>query len=233
MGKDLDRGSSRNGLGVAVARTLAVCALGCTLLAVAALAARGADEERADIPACEELLSVRQAANAMGDPLGFVVDRAVYGRTRYCVYAGGRKGAGGGIRHSIGLFWGPFYDARKWLLSGEGNKLVCGADKEACRYLKQATTLPPTSEKTFLALGKALSRVGRATVSYPSAFDENPVIRWVPSASLAPMDQEAWVLVYTLGSYDLLAVSCTANAAEEPDMPCALVAARTVFNNVG
>ena len=210
-------------------RILLLLTLTCVVFAAVATAAIASGERRSDIPACEELLTVGQALRAMDQPFGSILSREVRGKTRICAYFGGSKAAG--IARGIGVFWGPWYDLRKQVLTVEGKKDFCAESRKACDYLKQATGLSASDERSFLALGKAMSQVGRVSLSYPVAFGKNPVIRWLPSAAVSPLDKTAWVAVFDLVNLDALVVSCTDVKAEEPDMVCALNAARTVYNN--
>lgn len=71
-------------------------------------------------------------------------------------------------------------------------------------------------------------------LSHPKAFDENPVIRWLPSRAVKPLDALAYVLVYVRKSGELLQSYCTEHPenARTPAMPCALAGARAVYNNM-
>ena len=66
-----------------------------SLLAMVATIASAARQGPLDVPACEELLTVREAQVAMGERVAFILSREVRDDTRVCVYAGGSKGPSG------------------------------------------------------------------------------------------------------------------------------------------
>jgi len=74
-------------------RFLILITMTCSVLATATTTATAGSEQRSDIPACQELLTRRQAEVAMGEPNAFIMRRKIKGRsTVNCVYAGGSKG---------------------------------------------------------------------------------------------------------------------------------------------
>lgn len=198
------------------------------LLATMAMTASAASTGPADIPACEELLTVRQAKVAMRETTAFILGRQVEGQTRLCYYAGGSTGA---IRHSIGVHWGPYADARKWMAAGELTNGACAWGKDACRALKNAAKLR-SNLKSFAALADALDRVGSAKRLQAPAFEGNPAVLWVPSEKLETLDQLAWVFVYDVRSAHLLLISCTSTDDKAADIPCSLAAAKQAYTNI-
>ena len=195
------------------------------------MTARGANQQRSDIPACEELLPLRQAAAAMGEPFALILLREVQGSTRTCDYTGAKKRAL--PTHSILVSWGPYTpDARKQLTSSDG--IVCRHPRSpACTKLVTAFTLRPNL-KSFYGVEKALAQSGATKRPQGNAFDvgNNPAFVWLPGKDLAPLDQLAWALVYDVKSAHLLVTACGNNSARTADYRCAIDAAEYVYINV-
>jgi len=213
-----------------VATSMALLVLTCTL--TLAMTAHGARQQKADVPDCAELLTLQQAEVAMDESRAAEIDREVKGNTRYCTYYGSPPS--GEIEHSIEIGWGPYSDYRKRILASPYKALLCGASKDACRYLKQSVTPARSGEDSFRTVAKALSQVGEVALTYPEQFGKNPVIRWLPSAAARPIHGLAYVLVYIRKSDELLQTYCTEHPMKTPApaMPCALAGARIVFNNM-
>lgn len=212
-------------------RILILITLTCVLTAAVASAAVAGSERRSDIPACEELLTLRQAAAAMGEPYAFIVGRAVDGSsTRRCDYGGGATGAG--VGHAIDVSWGPYADYRKRLQSS-GKKFICPVSKDACRNIAKAVKAK-SNRLSFAFFERAVEQVGSAKPLQSAAFEGNPAILWVPDKAMAPLDELSWMFVYISQSASLLAVSCADNVATTPtpDTRCAIAAAKTAYNNV-
>jgi hypothetical protein len=189
-------------------------------------AATAASGRPTDIPACEELLTTHQAELAMGEPHAVVLHRSVQGSTRLCVYGGGSKGP---IARSLMVEWGPYSDYRTQ--SATFRSQICPVSKTACQKLTAAVRLRPDL-RSFAGLIAALGQVGTARRLHSTEYDQNPAVVWLPAASLAPLDQLAWVLVYVSQSKSLLVGACTDNGTKAPDVHCALLGAGWGYNNV-
>ena len=207
-----------------------VCSIGVTgalVLATVTMTAGAAIERRSGtIPACDELLTVRQALVAMGETVAGNVDREVVRSTRMCSYNGGSKALG----HGMGVAWGPYGDYRKGPFLG-AKKYMCPVSKAACRNLEKAVRLR-SNLNSFAFWAEALDQVGTAKRLPSSAFERNPAFFWIPSEALAPLDQAAWVFVYDVKSAHLLQISCTDTAEMTPDTPCAIAAAKQAYKNI-
>ena len=210
-------------------RLLAV-AFVCLLPAVAPIA-RAAPTRAADIPACEEVLTAREAGVAMAEPIAFILNRQVRGLTRVCAYAGGVKGAPK-LGHGLGVNWGPYSDVRK-RTPALANAQLCPVDVDACRDLKLAVKVTP-DRRSFTRIAEALAQVGRVRTLPAAGFNGSPAFLWLPGRELSAslIDKAAWVLVYDPGSASMLQVLCSDTAAEEPDAACAVSAARRAYANV-
>lgn len=203
----------------------------CLLLATVTMTAGAASTEPADIPACEELLTVRQARVAMHEPTAFILSRQVEGSVRACYYAGGSPGSKK-VGHSIGVNWGPYAEFRKWFGKGELTEAMCDASADACKAIKDAAK-QRSNLKSLGAVVKVLGRVGTVRNLRGLAFKGSPpAFVWLPSDDLAPLDELAWVLAYDVRSAHLLGVSCTSISHKAPDAKCAITAARQVFANI-
>ena len=79
-------------------------------LAAGAVTARAASERGFfNLPSCVDLLTAREAADAMGEPKA-LVGGVTEGKTRRCVYAGGAHGSR--VGHELVVEWGPYDDFR-------------------------------------------------------------------------------------------------------------------------
>ena len=210
-------------------RFMILIALTCSVLASVTTTATAGSDQRSALP-CNEYLTIRQAAVAMGEPIAFILSREFTGSTLTCIYSGGKKGAKK-FGHGLTVNWGPYADVREAFESGEGKRLICAAIRNACRSLKEAAGLR-SNLKSFASLGKALAQVGIAKRLQSSAFEGNPALVWKPSQEVAPLDLLAWVFVYVVKFEKLLLIDCTDTTDETADTPCAIAAAKTVYNNI-
>ena len=199
-----------------------------SMLATVTMTARAASQHRSEIPACEELLTVRQAAVSMSESKAFIVNRQVVDSTRICVYAAGSKAVG----HSLAVNWGPYADVRKRAVSF-AKMSICAESKAACRKVKEAVGLR-SNLKSFAALRDALAQVGITSRLRWADLEGNPSFVWRPSEDLAAsaLDQAAWVFVYDVDSASMLQVFCTDTTDKTPDAPCAIAAAKRAYNNI-
>jgi hypothetical protein len=208
---------------------ISITAAICALLATVAMTASAAGNRQLDIPACEELLTVRQARAAMREPKTLLVDRRVEGGVRVCYYAASQKRSYG---HVIAVNWGPYAEFRKWFGKGDLTEATCDVDADACQALKRAAK-QRSEVQSFAGLLKALDQVGNTNRRRALAFKGSPpAFVWIPSHALTPLDLSAWVLAYDVKSAHLLVVSCTDNADRAPDAPCAIAAAKRVLENI-
>lgn len=113
-------------------RVVILLTLTCLVAAGVASAATAGSQRRSDIPACEELLTVRQAAASMGEPEAPIVNRQVVGSTRVCAYEGGSKGRP--LGHALGVNWGPYADVRKRVVP-YAKTFICAESKAGCRKI--------------------------------------------------------------------------------------------------
>ncbi len=197
-------------------RVLASFILSCVLAAAVAAAAASSEQRSTTIPACEELLTLKEAELSMGEPLGGIIGRTVVGSTRGCSYVGGKKGSK--LGHGLGVLYGPYLDSRR-MAPEFAKKYICPISKEACKKFMTAATLRP-DRKSFAALELALGQVG-TTRRQPRGLD-NPAFLWKPSISAASLDESAFVVVYVTKTADLIEVTCTDLASKRADVPCAI-----------
>jgi hypothetical protein len=221
--------SARHRLRTAGSRHAILVGLTCSIIASVAATATAASVQRTDIPACEELLTVRQAAVVMGERVAAIINRQVMGNTRVCAYYGGSTGATGAIGHSVGVNWGPYTDVRK-RTPALANDFICPVDADACQALKNSVKLGSNS-KSFAAIEKALDDVGKTRKLPAAAFAGNRAFLWLPSRALPQMDEGAWVFVYAAESKSMLQVLCTDTVAKAPDVTCAIAAAKEANSN--
>ena len=202
-----------------------------SLLAFVAVTGGTAAIERS-IPACEELLTLDQAAGAMGEKLARFLNRAVtYSSTRRCDYFGGSQGSS--TSHALGVEWGPYSDYRK-NTKPFARKFICPVNEAACRKLI-ATARIKSNLESFLAVRRALSVLGTARALPASAFDGNPSLVLTPDRAFGALSDGAYVLVYDRKSAHLLYVICddTSDASDiKPDSACAIAAAKTAYDNI-
>ena len=148
--------------------------------AAASTPAAGA-ERRSTIPACEELLSVKNAELVMGEPVAAILSRAVVGSsTRTCGYIGGRKAS---LGHGMLVSYGPYLDNRR-MAPEFAKKYICPISKAACKKFLEAAKLQP-DRRSFVGLELALRQVGYTRLQ-PRGLD-NPAFVWKPSRSMAPL----------------------------------------------
>jgi len=201
-----------------------------SMLATVTTMARAASQLRSDIPACEELLTVRQAAVSMSESKAFIVNRQVRDSTRICAYGGGSNKLG----HALGVNWGLYADVRKRAVSF-AKQSICAESKAACRKVKEAVGLR-SDLRSFAALRDALEQVGITTRLRWADLEGNPAFVWRPSDALAAsaLDQAAWVFVYDVDSASMLQVLCTerTDQTQTPDTRCAIAAAKRAYNNI-
>ncbi|MGH3129144.1 MAG: hypothetical protein ACRDPX_14575 [Gaiellaceae bacterium] len=201
-----------------------------SMLAMVTPTASAARQARLDIPACEELLTVPEAKNAMGEPIANILQREVRDDTRVCAYWGGSKGAKA-IGHSIGVNWGPFADFRK-RAGGLAKKSICAASQKACDRIADAVSLR-RDRASFAALADGLDHVGVVRPLPAAAFKGSPAFLWKPGSGLAEgLAEAAWVFVYDAKSAHMLQVLCTDADAGAPDTACAIAAAKRAFGNI-
>jgi len=185
--------------------------------AVASAAVAGSKQTSTTIPACEQLLTVKEAELSMGEPFGGIIGRSVIGRsTRGCSYVGGVKGKK--LGHGLGVQYGPYLDGRR-LTREFAKKEICPISKAACTKLLSAATLQP-DRRSFAAVELALAQVG-AIRRQPRGLD-NPSFVWTPSRSIAYLGETAFVVVYITKTADLMEVTCTDLASKSPDVACAI-----------
>ena len=199
-------------------RILILFVLSCVVTAaVAGAAVAGSEMGSTTIPACEELLTVKEAELSMGEPFGGIIGREVIGSsTRGCSYVGGSKGSK--LGHGLGVQYGPYADGRR--LAREFAKAeLCPISKEACKKLMTAASLQP-DRKSFAALELALDQVG-TTRRQPRGLD-NPAFVWKPSRSLVPFAETAFVVVYITKTAALLEVTCSDLKSKSADVACAI-----------
>jgi len=210
-------------------RILVMIILTGSMLAMVTTKASAARQVLADIPACEELLTVGEAQVAMGERVAFILNREVRDSTRVCAYAGGSKGS---IGHSIGVNWGPYTDVRK-RAGGLAKKFICAANDKACQRINEAVSLRK-DRASFAALADGLDHVGFVKLLPAAAFKGSPAFLWKPGNALASsgLDEAAWAFVYDAKSAHMLQVLCTDTDANAPDTACAIAAAKRAFNNI-
>jgi hypothetical protein len=197
-------------------------------LATVTTTAGAARQAPADIPACEELLTVPEAQVAMGERVAFILNREVRDDTRVCAYAGGSKAS---IGHSIGVNWGPYADLRK-RAGGLAKKYICAESKDACQGIKNAISVR-RDRISFVALEDALDHVGITRQLPARAFDGSPAFVWKPSDALpSGINEATWVFAYDGQSAHMLQVLCTDTDARAPDTSCAIAAARRAYKNI-
>ncbi|MFN0153141.1 MAG: hypothetical protein ACKVUT_02080 [Gaiella sp.] len=209
-------------------RILTLLALTCVItIAVATVAPAGAGRE-STIPSCEELLTKKEAGLVMREPIAEILTRTVTGSsTRACGYFGGRPGATK-LGHGLYVSYGPYLDNRK-MAPDFAKKYVCPISKAACKKFLEAAKLKP-DRRSFAALELALRQIG-ITKLQPRGLD-NPAFLWVPSRSLAPLDEEAFVVVYISKSAHLLQVGCSDTEHKTADVACAIRGAIWVETSV-
>lgn len=209
-------------------RMLTLLALTCVItIAVATVAPADAGREAA-IPSCEELLTKKEAGLVMLEPVAAILTRAVVGSsTRTCGYFGGAPGAKK-IGHGLYVSYGPYLDNRK-MAPEFAKKYLCPISKAACKKFLEAAKLQP-DRRSFAALELALRQVGNTKLQ-PRGLD-NPAFLWIPSRSLAPLDEEAFVVVYISKSARLLQVGCSDTEHTKADAACAIRGAIWVETSV-
>lgn len=202
--------------------------LGCLVCASVTTTSAATSSQGADIPACEELLTARQAAAAMNVPTAVIALRKVYGNTRYCSWFG--AAGEGKLDRSVGVKWGPYADFRK-VAAENGKPLTCAVSSTACATLKRS--LKATSNRvSFSLFAQALDHVGTARLLPSSAFGGNPAFAWVPSeewVAESRLGPTSWVFV--LDSGELLSALC-GEVDGQPDPSCAIQAAKQAFRNI-
>src|SRR5205814_1407481 len=156
------------------ARFSILVAVTCSVVATTAATANGAREGRADVPACEELLSVRQAKEVLREPLADILTREVVGTTRNCDYIGGKKNAP--VQRTLGITWGPWAELRKRAPSF-AKSTVCPVSKSACQDMKKVATTRRDLD-SFKYLEQALSKAGNVRRLRSPVFEGNPVLVW-------------------------------------------------------
>ena len=210
------------------ARFSILVAVTCSVVATTAATANGAREGRADVPACEELLSVRQAKEVLREPLADILTREVVGTTRNCDYIGGKKNAP--VQRTLGVTWGPWAELRKRAPSF-AKSTVCPVSKSACQDMKKVATTRRDLD-SFKYLEQALSKAGNVRRLRSPVFEGNPVLVWRPSDATGAAAAMGWVLAYDVNSASLLETFCTDSTVNTPDVACAIAAAERVYENV-
>lgn len=185
----------------------------------------------ADVPACEELLTKRQAADAMDVEEAVIALREVYGNTRYCSWFGAPQGAQR-IQRSVAVKLGPYADFRR-RTAENGRKLTCATSAAACKALDRALKVK-SNLASFAYFGAALDKIGVAKRLPSSAMGGNPAFIWDPNdewireSGLGPT---MWVFVYLVKSQSLLSILC-GSVGEPPTQRCALAGAKGAYNNI-
>jgi hypothetical protein len=198
------------------------------VLATVATAATAGREQRSDIPACEDLLTLRQAKAVLREPHAFILLREVVGTTRNCDYAGGSKGP---VVRTLGVTWGPWAELRQRAGSFAKN-YICPASKGACRDMTKVVTSRRNLD-SFKYLERALAQVGTTNRLRSPVFEGNPVLVWRPSeATGAAVSRAAWVFAYDVNTTNLLETFCTDNTVGTPDASCSIAGVEQVYENV-